>query len=232
MIVTSTESGLELVTQPDHARLAAQVLALWRADGVPDHPRRDALLLAVREHDNGWQETDAAPRLDAGGRPLDFRDLPDPERFILWSRALDRLAATPYAAALVAQHSLLIHRDRPAESWRAFRLEMRQRRESAQEEAGLERDDLEADYRYLDLCDTISLVSCGAFDETSCRDHSIRCRDGAVEIDPFPLAGATTFEIPVRIIAERPYRDGPDLIAELAAARWTRRPIRLLPARP
>src|SRR5262249_53740757 len=64
---------LRLVTQPDHAHLSGELLSLWRADGLPAHPRRAETLFAGREHDNGWREADAAPRWDAAaGRPRDF----------------------------------------------------------------------------------------------------------------------------------------------------------------
>ena len=67
MIVVRRGASLVLVTQSDHAHFAAELLSLWRLDGFPDHPRRDDILFAVREHDNGWREEDAVPRLDEGG---------------------------------------------------------------------------------------------------------------------------------------------------------------------
>ena len=65
MIVTTAPPGSRLVTQSDHARLAADLLRLFRLPELLEHPRRELLLRAIAEHDNGWWETDAAPRLDA-----------------------------------------------------------------------------------------------------------------------------------------------------------------------
>ena len=77
MIVTRTPSGSRLVTQADHARLAGDILRLVRLPELVEHPRRELLLRAVREHDNGWWEADSAPRLAASGSTaLDFRDFP------------------------------------------------------------------------------------------------------------------------------------------------------------
>jgi hypothetical protein len=45
-------------------------------------------------------------------------------------------------------------------------------------------------------------------------------RDGAVALDPFPLAGATTFRVPCRRIPRRVYRGDADLGGELVSARW------------
>ncbi|HEX2162583.1 MAG TPA: DUF3891 family protein, partial [Thermoanaerobaculia bacterium] len=76
MIVYDEGEAWRVVTQPDHARFAGELVALWRAHGVPEHPRRDDLLFAVREHDNGWREEDAAPSWNAAaGRPHDFLSL-------------------------------------------------------------------------------------------------------------------------------------------------------------
>ena len=76
MIVTTAPPGSRLVTQSDHARLAADLLRLFRVPELVEHPRRELLLRAVAEHDNGWWEADAAPRLDAKRvSALDFRDV-------------------------------------------------------------------------------------------------------------------------------------------------------------
>ena len=77
MIVAPMDAPMDgrllVVSQNDHAHFAAELLALWRADGLPDHPRRRRLLFAAREHDNGWRETDSAPFCDREkGRPHDF----------------------------------------------------------------------------------------------------------------------------------------------------------------
>ena len=36
MIVVDEGEELRIVTQPDHARFAAELLSLWRSDGLPD----------------------------------------------------------------------------------------------------------------------------------------------------------------------------------------------------
>ena len=72
MIVRQHDSSLLLITQPDHAALAARVMQHWVANGLPDHPHRSSILHAIAEHDNGWQEVDAAPLVDAAGRIADF----------------------------------------------------------------------------------------------------------------------------------------------------------------
>ena len=53
MIVFREGDRLRLVTQPDHAAFAADLLSLFRLPDLVDHPRRADLLRAVRLHDNG-----------------------------------------------------------------------------------------------------------------------------------------------------------------------------------
>ena len=43
---------------------------------------------------------------------------------------------------------------------------------------------------------------------------------GVLEIDPFPLAGATTFRLSGRKVPERRFESDADLAVELASARW------------
>jgi hypothetical protein len=232
VIVVPVGGGrLRLVTQPDHASLAADVLGLWRADGLPEHPRRSVLLAATRAHDNGWQEADAAPRLDAAGRPADFRRFPDEERREIWRRGVERLAASaPYVGALLAEHALAIHRDRAGEpEWAEFAAALGGRRAELARAAGVTAAELAADYRFLYLADVVSLVLCGTWDAFAACGVRGRLRGPALEVDPFPLAGATGFRVPCRHVPDRPYSGEADLAAELGPARWEELAVRLVP---
>src|ERR1700730_8435544 len=111
MIVLDAGPDLLLVTQPDHARFAADLLTLWNGAGLAENPRRAALLLACREHDNGWREADSAPRCDPDGGPYDFVGIPAEARFEIWRRGTARYARRdPYAALLITRHALALHR--------------------------------------------------------------------------------------------------------------------------
>jgi len=234
MIVVEDRAELLLVTQPDHARFAAELLSLWRRRELREHPRRDLLIAAVREHDNGWREADAAPRIDpSAGRPYDYRSLPDELRRELWRRGVERLAEEmPYAALLAAQHSWELHRDRQTEpAWAGFLAGLAERREELLATAALDDDELADDYRWLELADALSLaVCCRSIAPIERRGLNAQVRDGELEIEPFPLAGATTFEIPSRRIADRRYLGEADLASALGAARWTRLVVRCRPS--
>jgi hypothetical protein len=230
MIVAGEADRLRLITQPDHARFSAELLSLWRP--LADHPRRQELLFAVREHDNGWRETDAAPHWDREhGRPHDFLSLPRPERIEIWQRGTARFAGErPWAALLIVKHAIRLHQERSGEEWREFRGYLDELYRGLAEATGASEEQAEADYRWLDLADLISLAACNGWREPFGR-HGVQGRlaGETLHLDPFPLAGATAYRIPCRHIQARPYRGDADLGGELAAARWEELPVRVAP---
>lgn len=231
--------GYRCITQPDHARLAGELMALWRAGGLPDHPRREEILLAVREHDNGWRETDAAPHLDRERRrPHDFLSLPLPERLAVWPRAVGRYAERcPHAALLIAHHAQALYGEhRGEEKFEELFEVLDSQAEWLLEVTGLEQYLVEEDYAFLAFGDLASLAVCNRWTEP----FSYGMPDGRVEgrfdpeseslhLVPFPLAGSTTFRVPCRHIPARDYTGDTDLAVELAAARWREVRVRVTP---
>ena len=233
MIVSEDGDLLLLVTQPDHAHFAAELLSLWRSNGLPAHPRRAELLFAVREHDNGWRETDSAPHCNPeSGRPHDFLSLPREDRIELWQRGVSRYAGErPDAALLITRHALNLHASRRGqEGWDAFLGFLDGLREELLEATGMPEEDLEADYRWLDLADLLSLTACSRR-PVAVERYGFRAlvESGTLRLDPFPLAGATAFRVPCRRIPARRCRGDADLGGELAAARWEELAVRVAP---
>jgi hypothetical protein len=224
MIVAPQEDGqLLLVTQPDHAQLAARLLALRRLEGLAGHPRQDDILFAVREHDNGWREADAVPRLDAAtARPLDFRDCPTPLRQEVWLRGVTRYRERhPYACALIAEHARALHRGREGEDWAAFMEALASLQEELAARAGAEPRSWTADYRFLAWADAAALAAVGVWPRFDLPLGRGELRSGALHLQPFPFAGATHFELACRYLPDRPYASTADLAGALAQSRWT-----------
>lgn len=203
MIIRSNEATLLFITQPDHARLAADTIAHWQADGFPNHPRRDVILLAAREHDNGWIEEDASTYVDDHGNPLDFVSVPAAVRQRIWPRAVDRMAERSlYAAALIAQHALTVYGTTRADpGWTEFFEVMTGRRDMLLGRAGIDLATLEFDYAFVNAADRISLAFCTAW-QTPLESFGRRIilNGQTVEITPDPFEGA---QIPLRIVARR-----------------------------
>ena len=237
MFVRQTGPELLLITQPDHAALAAQMMAHWRADGLPSRPTLAAVLHATREHDVGWRDEDAAPRVDAStGRPFDFMNLPLESRQGVWRRAVPHLAGTStYVAALVSQHALTIYRrHRVDPAWAGFFAEM----EAARDQwytTGIRPDGTSGgpldppvharlsflqDYAALRLGDLVSLTFClGWTDPQDFEGYTIRADGDDVTLSPDPFEGETVrFEVTARRLVARKYVSDEDLRAALAAA--------------
>ena len=162
MIVEDEGDELRFVTQPDHAHFAGALLALFRIEELVEHPRRHALLHAVREHDNGWRESDSSPRIDPGtGRPHTFRTLPGADRIEIWRRGCNRyLDIRPETALLVVRHALALVGP-PDELDPELTDELRELDETLRESLGRAEEEVRSDYRWLALADALSLAVCG-----------------------------------------------------------------------
>ncbi len=217
MIIRRHDDSLLFMTQPDHARLAADLLAHWSADDFAAHPRREALLLAAREHDNGWREVDAVPLFSvATGQALDFIAVGDDIKQSVWPRAIDRVAATSaYAAALVAHHAISVYdtqRRNPA--WSAFFGETTARRDHELARTGHGQEELLQDYRFLGVADLLSLSFCNGWaDERERLGCRVRYADGAITVTPALFAEPVPVRIRVRRLPDRRYASAADLRA-------------------
>jgi Protein of unknown function (DUF3891) len=227
MIVRAAGASQLLITQPDHAALASRVMREWRAGGFPESPRRDAILLAVHEHDNGWREVDAAPIWDeATGRIHDFVTAPDAIRRGVWPRAVERLAATPYTAALVSQHAAHVYgRYRGDPAWAAFFGEMEASRDRHLHAAGsIPFDEFLREYFYVRIGDLLSLAFCTGWSEVQADvpGYQIRLDQGRVTITPDPFEGREiALEVRARELPSRPFVSALDAEAAFARARQT-----------
>lgn len=238
MIVTTVDDQLLMVSQNDHAHFAAELLKLWRTDGMPEHPRRQELLFAVREHDNGWREVDSAPMCQPSGAPHDFRSMVPEVRLELWQRSMDRFAeAQPYASLLINHHAFRINgRQKIHAEWRQALASWQQRSEQTAEEMGYPPDEVLADYRWLELLDALSLACClRASEPSELMDFRARVVPRAplaieLQLQPFPLVGATAFTLPCRLIEDRRYSSDTDLAVALASSRWQDLVVRVIPA--
>ena len=224
MIIRPATDRLLFITQPDHAALAADIMANWRLGGLPDHPRRDTILAATRDHDDGWREEDAELHVNERGEPLDFVAVPAVVKQRIWPRAVDRLVSTsPYVAALVAQHALTVHaplRDDP--EWRRFFRTMERTRDavlarSTEQEA----EALPHDYPFVRTGDQLSLIFCNGWTAPlSGLGYRAILNGITLEITPDPFDGR---RIPVKVLArsvpQKRYSSAAELRQELADAR-------------
>jgi Protein of unknown function (DUF3891) len=220
LIVRSVAGRLRLVTQPDHAHLAGRVMA--RAVGLASHPRRDAILHAITEHDNGWAEVDAAPAVNPQtGAVVDFVSAPLAIRHAVWPRGVARLADDPWAAALVAQHAITVYdRFRADTDWASFFAEMEAARDRLLQRARWPLDDLLTDYAFVRLGDLISLTFCtGWTDKQGFGGWTVQLSGTTVVVTPDAFGGATIpIEIAGQEILDRTFQSDAELRGALREA--------------
>ena len=214
MIVRYIDDRLILITQPDHARLAAEVMSHCTA--LEHHPRRDTILYAIASHDDGWAIEDAKPSIDpATGEVADFIRARTEVRQGVWPRVVGALAEQdPWAAALVAHHALTVYtRLRANPDWHSFFTRLGVTRDALLEKAGRTPLDLEADYVYLRLGDLMSLAFCtGSDDLNQFAGYRVELLREKVIVHPDLFGGQ---EIPIEIaaaeLATKKFRSDADL---------------------
>ncbi len=250
MIVTPMDGRLRVVTQNDHAHFAGELLALWRSGGMPVHPRRQELLFAAREHDNGWRELDSAPMCDPGsGRPVDFTAVRREMRWQVWRQGTWRyVEREPYAALLIVRHALHLHRAHHSDpEWSDEIAWWRQLESELTVTTGAAEAQIADDYRWIEITDLLSLAACKRWrsvgpspeEPHGLEAHGVRAvlragsgKDDLTDnlfVEPFPLAGVTTFRVACRWIPDRRYAGDADLGTELATARWREHAVRVQP---
>lgn len=227
MIVRDEGATFLLITQPDHAQLAETIMAAIRTEPPLEGPARRTILLATREHDNGWTEVDAEPTIDPEtGRPCDFMSGPARVKHELWPRGITRVAKTdPLAGALVAEHAVTVYGYRRSEpEWVPFFGTIEAMRDALLQRIGMftgaSRETFEADYRCVRLGDALSLQFCNAWTEPQTTlGYEASVNGPTLLVAPDPFGGAT---VPLRVIGRRiparPYAHDADVRAALAAA--------------
>lgn len=163
MIIRDLASSHHLITQPDHAALAARIMQQWGAKHFPDSPRKPSILRAIEHHDDGWARVDEELALDpASGRLLSYVEVPDRIKQDTSLQGIEALTDDPWARGLVAHHRLHVYRSKAGEaSWDRFFERVTAERDDAvrRSECG-SLDTLREDYALVRAGDLSSLVFC------------------------------------------------------------------------
>lgn len=164
MIVQRQRSGKLAVKQEDHAALAAFILENWAAHSFPNHPDRQRIIVATREHDLGWKKFDANPRLDAKSHlPVDYTKINPQEASAIWTEAADRFIKTdPFVALLITHHAYTLHEatSRRDSKWKQFFIDFARRRAALRDSLNLTHNDIEHPYSFIRMADWFSLQFC------------------------------------------------------------------------
>ncbi|MCC7439923.1 MAG: DUF3891 family protein [Armatimonadetes bacterium] len=224
MIIQKHKRQITAIRQEDHAAFAAFLLEHWLDHGFPHHPDREAIIRATREHDNGWHQFDAQPRLDAKTKlPVDFQRVTPEETFQIWMEGTARFAETdPLVALLITHHAYTLHEHihRRTGIWQEFFVGLAKRRGALRDSLGLQHNDIERLYSYLRMADLLSLQFCmnrtlGAERPERYAGYAYRRDANQFQFRPYPFTSRRlTYALPTYPLERTGYND----VSELQAA--------------
>jgi hypothetical protein len=95
-----------LISQVDHARIAAEIAEVWGNEQFASLPYQDLLVHAIRHHDDGWAAWEEAPTIDPEtGAPRDFLEMPISDAAAIWTRSIEIcLRRSPWCGLWVSRH--------------------------------------------------------------------------------------------------------------------------------
>jgi hypothetical protein len=246
MIRRDADGQWLLISQVDHARVAADIAALWGNSAVAGLPMPDELVPALRDHDAGWSIWERTPRIDPStGLPRDFTEMRMDDSTDIWSRSILFCAGrSPLQGLWVSKHFCWL-----AESAREHRggnrqdiaavdaflaaqetLQSQWWGEAATRFDGGELADLvENGFRCVQFFDRISLWLCCA-ERSQPWDVELPEQTGSVfrftprssvdsTIDPYPLScPQLDLSVQAKLIAAKRYSSDEELHGALSAA--------------
>lgn len=208
-----------LVNQPDHAKLAGELAAAFRAGFLPKIGEEIARGIGV--HDEGWaqfpceRDLQLEPSLN-GGRPKSFLEVTVDESLAAWTGSIEAGAkVSPVGESMVSAHFSRIGRMRlsmntDSEADRRKVDEFVEHEDARQkrlaQRIGLSDRELSAYVDLLQFCDVLSLyLCCGAIESVefpqTFSGHKIRIRheDGVYVSTPSLFAETQRFSLPLRL---------------------------------
>jgi hypothetical protein len=233
MLRLQSNDGWWLVTHPDHAHLAGEFAEAWGNELFATPEPREHVLRGIHAHDNGWAARDAKPVVMRSGKPAAFSvelvgsysafEEIDLEAYLAVRRSAVQLIAKEdaYAAILISMHTYNLLTDRADRSTiRAEQLPMLDEflaeqlklqgdlREKLLEEGSISQEWLTAaafveNFRLLQACDNLSLLSCVDFGGDATLLWPQRLRDGGAREIAVSRVGERSFKLTPYPFAER-----------------------------
>lgn len=159
MIVNATPNGWEIIYHRAHALLAAQLAGQWRRKNSP--PRIYETLAAISHHDDlekEWQEDNLTP----GGAPMDFTMHQDTSVEKLANLVNNARYRGRWVTLLISKHISRLNESKRGQCAELdqFLDEQLQNQQRWCKELGIEKEDVDAAYAFMQWCDRLSLILC------------------------------------------------------------------------
>lgn len=236
MIRRKSGEGWVLITQPSHALLSSRIMDFWGNENFESIVPRDEVMLAIREHDCGWEKTDSAADFNPeNGYPRSFMEMRPESQLEIWSECFERHQGKhSYACALIALHFSEFNErniSRNPDSKAAVLLKNKIS-EFLSKNLGIEGEtldghlpaDIRTNLRFLQVGDIISLALCHGTKSVTIRDVPVNYLGDTAEIvmfsedglnytiSPNPFSqGFLRFEISGRKLEKEFFDEGADL---------------------
>jgi hypothetical protein len=225
VIVRERPDSFLLFEQHEHALIAGEFALRWRERPNPF----ESTVYAIANHDLAWRELDREVLWnEEKGRPYSFVDYPLDLKLPAQGKGIDLVEEyDPYAGCLCSMHyaRFLLDSERPEEvEFREGEMGRQGRLEERMSEKELE--NLERNFRFLRLCDGLSLFLClnepggedsppsypGGFEFEGTR-FGPAWEDGqTLRLDPNPFSEAFGLEIPYQTIGRDRRPLGSDIL--------------------
>jgi hypothetical protein len=272
MLRMQSNTGWWLITHPDHARLAGAFATHWGNQRFSPPEPRTSVLHAIHVHDDGWAARDAHASITRQGKPSafshelvgkysSFEEIDLADYLAVRESAVQQVESiNPYAALLVSLHTYNLLTDRTDRSTiapahlpllDAFLERQRTRQDHLRAQVRADPQYTPADvtgqrirenFRLLQACDNLSLLSCVASMQPSTLLHPLGTRDGSEQtidvlataprtfrLSPWPFdEPSLTFALPARHVEGHTFESSADLAQRLAIAPFEELTITLI----
>jgi hypothetical protein len=256
MLRLETATGYYLITHSDHAHLAGSFAEAWGNALFPAPTPRESVLHGIHVHDDGWLMRDASPVITRAGKPAAFstelvgkysafEEIDLAEYLAVRESAVQQVEQTdPYAALLVSLHTYNLLTERADRSTiapeslplldaflsrqriRQTRLHHAVRHDARYTAQDTTSENIFHNFRLLQACDNLSLLSAVAYDQPTSLQHSFVTAEGPANIHvttlaarhfkltPYPLREPEMhFQLPARHVAGHQFESS-DALAE------------------
>lgn len=117
MIIYERTDSFIMIPQHEHAKISGEFAHNWNDKYFQGIERKEEVVLAVREHDRGWIDLDAAPLWNQEKqKPYSFMDYPLEPKLAYYKKGIDEVEKTSrYAGLLCSLHyvSFLKNEEKP-----------------------------------------------------------------------------------------------------------------------
>lgn len=230
MIRRDIENGWILITQKDHSVLSGQIMKHWGNNKFKTPEPYDEVLLAVTEHDSGWEQWEKQPQLNPENNyPKNFLEMNYSDQVAIWKRSFDKYKIEhPYASALIALHFDKFNTSIAKKNPQALKLK-NDIKKFVTENLGLDNETLSADIiknlKFLQIGDIISLALCHGWRSSQLDEIPYRLNGGKTsmllesgdgfnyKIFPYPFSSVpVNVSVRGRILNKKTYRNNDEFI--------------------